>query len=166
MKYIKINYGESIPDNYTGIVVYPDTTKGWFKEGKQHREDGPAVESLDGKREWCLNGLFHRIDGPAIEYPDGYKKWYKEGELHREDGPAIEYPDGRKKWWIEDNHYSSEMLSELIESSLYLGKEKGRYNLEWLKFLTENRFEEFPIIPGMKEYKNFKPLFEKLEISA
>jgi hypothetical protein len=55
------------------------------------------------------------------------------------------------------------MLSELIESSLYLGKEKGQYNLEWLKFLTENRFEEFPIIPGMKKYKDFIVIFNKLK---
>jgi len=37
----------------------------WYKNGKLHREDGPAV------------------NGPFLE------KWYNNGKLHREDGPAV-----------------------------------------------------------------------------
>jgi hypothetical protein len=36
-----------------------------------HREDGPAVEWADGRREWWLHGERHREDGPALEWADG-----------------------------------------------------------------------------------------------
>jgi hypothetical protein len=55
------------------------------------------------------------------------------------------------------------LLLDLINFSFYFGKEKGQYNLEWLKFLTEEETEEFPIIPGMKEYEDFKKPFNKLK---
>lgn len=32
-----------------------------------HRDDGPAVERLDGSREWWFLGRRHREDGPASE---------------------------------------------------------------------------------------------------
>jgi hypothetical protein len=118
---------------------------------------------LDGSKCWFKKGKQHRENSPAVEYADGSKEWYKEGNYHRLDGPAIEYPDGRKYWFIEDNPYSLEKLSELINSSIYLGKEKGKYDLEWLRFLTEKEIEEFPIIHGMKEYKDFKKIFNKLK---
>jgi hypothetical protein len=163
MKIIKINPIDSIPPKFTGIVEYPDGTKFWYKEGKLHREDGPAREYPDGRKIWHKEGKYHREDGPAVEYPDGTKEWHKEGELHRLDGPAIESPNGKNEWYIEDNPYSPKILSILINSSLYLGKEKGRFNLEWLKFLTEKGIEEFPIIPGMEEDKKFKEIFNNLE---
>ena len=46
------------------------------------------------------NGKLHREDGPAVEYIDGDKKWYLNGKLHREDGPAVEDTDGNKEWWL------------------------------------------------------------------
>jgi hypothetical protein len=185
MKTITIST-QFIPVNFTGIVEFPDGTKKWYKEGKYHREDGPAVEFLDGSKEWYREGKHHRLDGPAIEHKDGTKYWYKEGKYHREDGPAIEFRDGtkfwhkegkfhrldgpaiecseeRKEWYIENDIYSPKKLSELINSCFYLGKEKGQYNLEWLKFLTEEGIKEFPIIPGMKEYKDFENVFEALK---
>ena len=43
MNIIKVQYGADIPDNFTGIVEYEDgDKKEWYKEGKYHREDGPA----------------------------------------------------------------------------------------------------------------------------
>jgi hypothetical protein len=140
MKTIKLNQNDDIPDNFTGIVECPNGTKIWLKKGK-----------------------YHRLNGPAWEFPDGEKYWYKEGKYHRLDGPAVEYSDGIKNWAIENSFYTTEKLSILINSALFLEKEKGRYNLEWLKFLTEEGIKEFPIIPGMKGYEDFKQVFEKLE---
>ena len=71
------------------------------KAGLRHREDGPAVEKVDGSKEWYLNGQRHREDGPAIEMADGYKEWYLNGFLHREDGPAVEKADGFKAWYLQ-----------------------------------------------------------------
>ena len=51
---------------------------------------------------WRLNGNLHREDGPAIERVNGSKFWYRNDKLHREDGPAIERADGTKEWWIND----------------------------------------------------------------
>ena len=73
-----------------------------------HREDGPAVEYVDGDKVWYLNGKSHREDGPAVEYVDGYKAWHLNGKLHREDGPAIEYADGFKRWYLNDKEITEE----------------------------------------------------------
>ena len=34
-----------------------DGTKKWYRNGKLHREDGPAIERADGSKEWLRNGL-------------------------------------------------------------------------------------------------------------
>ena len=51
----------------------------WYRNGKLHREDGPAIECLDGSKFWYLNDQRHREDGPALEYSDGDKAWYLNG---------------------------------------------------------------------------------------
>ena len=58
--------------------------KYWFLNGKQHREDGPAVEFSNGDKHWYLNGKLHREDGPAVEAANGYKCWYLNGQSHSE----------------------------------------------------------------------------------
>jgi hypothetical protein len=65
------------------------------------------------------------------------------------DGPAVEFPNGYKEWWIEGKNYSKEMVITLTITSIFLGKEKGKYNLEWLRFLTDQGIQEFPIILGI-----------------
>lgn len=99
---------ENIPSNYTGYIEWDNGTKGWYKEGRCHREDGPAVERADGTKYWLIEGEFHREDGPAVERADGTKSWYIRGKLHREDGPAVEWADGTKHWYIEGKYYSLE----------------------------------------------------------
>jgi len=96
------------------------------------------------------------------EYPNGNKHWFKEGKLHREGGPAVEKVNGKKEWWVDDRWYLFIKIDVLVKTSIYLGKEKGKHNLEWLTFLTPQGIEKFPIIPGMELDKNFKLLFEKL----
>jgi hypothetical protein len=66
-------------------------------------------------------------------------------------------------FYINDNFYSPHKLSKLIEFSIFLGKEKGKYNIEWLKFLTEKGIEEFPIFSEIEKYKEYKELLDKLE---
>jgi hypothetical protein len=56
--------------NEYGNKVWRDT------KGRNHRDDGPAVERTNGDRVWCQHGMWHRDDGPAIEYADGRKSWY------------------------------------------------------------------------------------------
>jgi len=48
----------------------------------RHRIDGPAVETFKGRSgkkieggTWYRNGKLHRLDGPAVDYP-GQKEWW------------------------------------------------------------------------------------------
>ena len=61
-----------------------------------------------GNRGWWLNGKRHREDGPAIEYADGDRYWFLNGKLHREDGPAIEHSNGSREWWLNGKWMSEE----------------------------------------------------------
>ena len=85
--------------------ISPNGDKHWFLNdefGEMHREDGPAIERVNGDKMWFLNGEIHREDGPAIDYAHGTKEWFLKGERHREDGPAIERANGAKEWWLND----------------------------------------------------------------
>ena len=90
--------------------------KYWWLNGKLHREDGPAIEYLDGTKAWFLNGKLHREDGPAVEYISRSKSWYLNGELHREDGPAIEYADGSKRWFYKDKEIHCKDNQEFLRT--------------------------------------------------
>jgi len=72
------------------------------KDGKPHREDGPARFLIDGTETWFRHGVIHRDgDEPAIIYEDGEKHWYKDGKLHREGAPAITDPHGAESWFVK-----------------------------------------------------------------
>ena len=45
----------------------------WYCNNLLHREDGPAIEYLDGDKFWFSYGKYHRINGPAIELKSGFK---------------------------------------------------------------------------------------------
>jgi hypothetical protein len=124
MNIIRINNGNDIPENYTGIVEHPNGDKYWYLNGLWHREDGPAIEWSDGGKEWYLNGKFHRLDGPAIEYYDGSKAWYLNGKTHRVDGPAVDYPNGYKQWYLNGVPYPQEEWFERLS-------EEDKLNAIW-----------------------------------
>jgi len=88
IKYIDSNNFADITEedpNFTGHVVDTTNDHAWYRAGKLHREDGPAVER-----------------------PNGYKGWYQHGKRHREDGPAREWADRHKEWWINGQEMSEE----------------------------------------------------------
>ena len=68
MKFFKVNV-------HGDIFYYKDAELTIF-----HREDGHAVEWVDGDKAWWLNGKRHRIDGPAVEGLDGFKAWWLNDE--------------------------------------------------------------------------------------
>ena len=73
-----------------------------------------CVEHADGSKFWRKNGKFHRDDGPAAEWASGNKYWHQNDKLHRTDGPAIEFSNGSKEWWLYGKNYSfSEWCDEL-----------------------------------------------------
>ena len=62
-----------------GIYEVGNFATFYYVNGKEHREDGPAQEYINGDKFWLINGEFHRLDGPSIECIDGRKYYYVEG---------------------------------------------------------------------------------------
>lgn len=52
----------------------------WYLNGELHREDGPAVTTVEGDCWYMRNGLIHREDGPAVTYSFGTMFWFLDGE--------------------------------------------------------------------------------------
>jgi hypothetical protein len=67
------------------VTDWANGTKFWYLNGKQHREDGPAVEYSNGGKYWYINDELHREDGPAIEWAGDYEAWYLNGERLTQD---------------------------------------------------------------------------------
>ena len=60
-------------------VIDSDGTKRWYNEnGQLHREDGPAVERADGRKEWHVNGKFYNTIPEWVEALFEFKKWTPE----------------------------------------------------------------------------------------
>ena len=102
------------------IFEWDDKDKKWYKNGLLHREDGPAIEGVDGLKAWFIKGKLHRKDGPAVEWPDGSKYWYKNGFFHREDGPAIENSSGYRAWFINGKEFSEFEFNKKIKKFSFL----------------------------------------------
>jgi hypothetical protein len=94
-------------------VKVSETETKWYKNGKLHREDGPAIE-YNGTKEWYKNGKLHREDGPAIEWTDGSESWYLNCKYHREDGPALIYRSGKKLWFLNGKEYTEEEYQKVL----------------------------------------------------
>jgi hypothetical protein len=152
MKTIKIRDFSELPTYFTGIAEYPDGRKDWYRNGKYHREDGPAVECTNGTKEWYRNGELHRVDGPAVECATGIKDWWLNGKRHRVDGPAIEYSNGTKYWYLNDKKiYSLTQIGEylLIEDGLPSDVEWLGKRVTQCKVLTATGFMYIPNLPGI-----------------
>jgi len=144
MKIISVKDWQGIPCDFTGIAKLPKLIE-WYKEGKRHREDGPAVEDSNGTKSWFKEGRYHREDGPAIEFSEGSKFWYINGNRHRLDGPAKIWANGHKEWWVEGKEFKQINLKDYVVLDYY----KGDYDLMWYKILGKNKIFEYPDIPGL-----------------
>jgi hypothetical protein len=102
----------------------------WFTNGRLHREDGPAIEYMNGLKEWYCGGILHREDGPAREWIDGSRQWFANGRCHRADGPAVELFGGYKRWFFEGAEYTREEFERL------------RFRLSSRRLLSRDREEE------------------------
>ena len=71
----------------------------------------------DGNRFYYNSaGKWHRENGPAIEYVDGHKEWWQNGQLHRTDGPAIDWARGRKAWYINGEELTEYEFNQRVKS--------------------------------------------------
>lgn len=96
----------------------------WYKNGKLHREDGPAIETLKRTKHWYINGERHRVDNPAVEWASGDREWYCNDKLHHEEGPAIEWADGKKEWYlngkkIEEEEFNHWLMKKNLNQKLH-----------------------------------------------
>ena len=121
----------------------------------RHREDGPALETVDGLMQWYNNGLLHRKDGPAMYIPYEYIdtqgklrvskiriiKWFLDGKLHRVDGPAVIYPNGDTTWYHHGLLHRTDGPAVIDKNckSWYIHGKLHR--------------EDGPAIEGIKDYK-------------
>ena len=85
--------------NYSGDQFY-------YKNGDKHRLDGPAVMYADGSEFYYQNDELHRTDGPALIIFNGTQKYYQNGKLHRDNGPAVILSDGTKEYWVDGHLFS------------------------------------------------------------
>ena len=122
MKTLKINRWMDISKDFTGTVEFPSGSILCIKNGKRHRDDGPAAILFDGREEW----------------------WF-EGERHREDGPAVEYSDGAKFYYLEGKRYYRINLQNHVVLDSY----RGEYGITWYKLLDKDKIFEYPDIPGL-----------------
>jgi len=94
MNTIKIKDTSDIPENFTGIIEYPNGDKSWYKNDLIHREDGPAFESSN-RKEWYLNNSYYKqiiLKNYIVldEYKGKYGLiWYKLLDKDK----IVEYPD-------------------------------------------------------------------------
>ena len=56
MKILKLKYWQDRPNNFAGIIEYSNY-RTWFKFGKFHRLDGPAIEWANGDRFYYVEGI-------------------------------------------------------------------------------------------------------------
>jgi len=106
---ITVKDQNQVPKGYTGhITCADDGTQKWYKNGKVHREDGPAIIWADGTQVWFKNNKAHREDGPAIIEPDGSQSWFLEGKKYSKEEfdvirnkytSHIKLTDGTQKWY-------------------------------------------------------------------
>jgi hypothetical protein len=86
---------ETVEKVLNGKVVDTEGEITWYVDGKLHREDGPAVERVDGGKIWYHHGVVHRTDGPAVIQAGDTKFWMLNGKIVDADGPGVELKDGR-----------------------------------------------------------------------
>ena len=86
----------------------PIKVKYWCEYLKKHPNFTGCLIDKDDDKVWYKNGQQHRENGPALEYADGTKRWYKYGKIHRENGPAVEYADGTKRWWLNGTYLTEQ----------------------------------------------------------
>lgn len=77
---------QSYPYDFSGCLRWYDGEIEWLKDGKLHRDPDPVTGEVepasirpDGSRYWFRHGRNHRADGPAILYANGEAEWFFEG---------------------------------------------------------------------------------------
>lgn len=80
--------------------------------------DQPSRIAPGGSLYWHKNGKLHRENGPAmIQMLNGecfVSSWRQGGVLHRTDGPAVIRKDGSCEWWVNGKQYASAVAYQQV----------------------------------------------------
>ena len=142
----------------------------WYQYGQLHRFDGPAVEASNGDKCWYQNGKRHRVDGHAAEYGNGDKFWYLDGKLHRIDGPAIEYIDGTFRWFIDECELSlpdinTHQIQRLFSIALALSPlELPPYIILWILEWSDTYISTLPPISVVKMLEGIRNSRNRIKV--
>ena len=80
IKYIGNKYLKIVNDSYLYFCKRDLGKKLSYNNMLMSRIDGPAnINLVKGERYWYKEGKLHRDDGPAIERPNGERYWYLNG---------------------------------------------------------------------------------------
>lgn len=71
-------------------------------------------KDVDGTIRYYKNGKLHREDGPAVQYHKGRSVWLINGDIHREDGPAIEGGSAKPSWFILGKEITEEDFKQWV----------------------------------------------------
>lgn len=124
---------ESCQQENESVVECADGSKGWYRNGKLHRENGPALIWANGDQSWYIDGVQHRADGPAYVSACGrHKAWFFNGKFHRENGPAIERNNSwttcNKDWYLNGKKLT---LAAFSKKSKMTPEERSMFLLKW-----------------------------------
>jgi hypothetical protein len=96
--------------------IWSNGDQHWYKNGRIHRDNLPAIILASGEQCWYKDGLQHRDnDLPAIINQNGSQYWYKNDLLHRDNGPAIILANGDQYWYQNGNYHRDNDLPAIIE---------------------------------------------------
>jgi len=144
-------------------LIVKDVSESWYKHGKLHRLDGPAIERKDGSTEYWIDGVHLTEEefeegNPKIKQPQinesGTEIWRNEdGKLHRDDDlPAVTNKDGEQEYWVNGK------LHRLNGPAIERKDGSTEYWIQGIK-LTKKEFEE------SMDWEKFEDLEEKEPIS-
>jgi len=134
-KYIIVWYKNGKKHRPDGpAIICHDGTKEWWAKGKRHRVNGPALICHDGTKEWFTNDTLHRKNAPAIIWHNGTKEWYVNGKKHRLDGPAIIYPDNKVYYYINGRELNTHKVKKWLRNNNINLKKKEHQTLFMLRF--------------------------------
>ena len=88
--YYKIN---QLADKTRYFNVNGNHTAYYNAAGQLHRENGPAVECMNGDKIYCVNGKLHRDDGPAVDTRYQQEYWINGKQVTMADMPNLTLED-------------------------------------------------------------------------
>lgn len=99
---------------------YADGTKEWLLNGIEYTEKEflakmnlPFIDNKGNKFWYNKEGKYHREDGPAVIWKDGSKTWYKDGLPHRDDGPAVEDIIDGPAWYLDGDYLTKTQFMDI-----------------------------------------------------